>query len=114
MKTAQAEKIVNILNEIGIGISVDDIKDIDTIDELEEYLEDNNLFDVEIIYYTRAMNYLMDHDFSLQQSLELANDMGYSLDQLSSEILASLLASKNARDDFYDKRDEIERVINDE
>ena len=69
-------------------------------EDFEEYLENSNVFDVDIIYYSTAMEYLAENDASLKESLELANELGYSLDNLSSEVLASLHASNKLREDF--------------
>lgn len=113
MTNIQAEKIVKALDNIDIGVSTDDIKDIETVEELQDYLDGNGLFDVEIIYYNNAMNYLHDHDSSLNRSLELAMDMGYTIEDIDSEKLASLLASENARNDFNGLTDQIEAILED-
>tara|TARA_R110002167_G_scaffold268633_2_gene475082 strand:+ start:216 stop:518 length:303 start_codon:yes stop_codon:yes gene_type:complete len=44
----------------------------------------------EIIYYNRAMEYLSEHDFSLRDSLALADDFGFEIKNLSSETLATI------------------------
>ena len=44
----------------------------------------------EIIYYNRAIEYLSEHDWSLRESLSLANDFGFSCENLSSETLATI------------------------
>ena len=91
-----------------------DYVDIDNIDlenafeSIEEMISDNNGFDVEIIYYHNAIDYLKENDPSLRESLELASEYGFEPDKLNSEILASLLASQNVRNDFSELRDEIE------
>jgi hypothetical protein len=111
MTIKQAEKIVKALEGIDIDISVEDIKDIETFDDLDEYLADNDLFNVEIIYYSNAMEYLIENDPSLREALGLAHDMGYEPKNLNSELLASLLASENVRSDFYDLKGEIETLL---
>lgn len=105
------QKIEKLLSDIDIDVSLQD-ENIESFDELREYLEDNNYFDVEIIYYSNAMEYLTEHDNSLQESLSIASDMGYSLEHLNSETLASLLASQNVRNDFEDLENEIEDLLN--
>ena len=99
-----------------------DVKDLieDYEDNVGEELKDrlgneHEFMDVEIIYYARAMEYLTEYDTSLTYSLELANDMGYDCANLNSEILASILASENNRDDFYDTFpvDEINDFVSD-
>ena len=44
----------------------------------------------EIIYYYKAIKYLSENDASLNESLELAFDMGFSLENLNSETLATI------------------------
>ena len=88
----------------------------ESFDDLREAIQDGNGFDVEIIYYSRAMEYLIENDTSLRRSLELASEMGYEPKNLSSEILASILASENSRSEceeleterteFFDKLNE--------
>ena len=71
-----------------------------TADQIEEELQDNGFFDVEIIYYANAIDYLKEHDTSLNESLEIAAEYGYITEDLNSELLASLLASRNKKEDF--------------
>lgn len=92
-------------------ISLDDIDETTTFEALTEIIENNNGFDVEIIYYSRAIEYLVNNDASLKESLELANDMGLTIDNLSSEVLASLLASQNCRNEWQDLENEIESFL---
>lgn len=82
--------------------------EVNSFEDVEQAIECANGFDVEIIYYATAMNYLIENDPSLRESLELANNFGYSLKNLNSELLASLLASQNCRDEFYMLKDKIE------
>jgi uncharacterized protein YhbP (UPF0306 family) len=44
----------------------------------------------EIIYYGVAMNYLIDNDCSLVDSITSAHDMGCSLENINSEVLATI------------------------
>src|SRR6056300_1654828 len=74
----------------------------DCYQALSELLDEGGFFDIEIIYYARAMEYLSENDPSLKDSLEIASEMGYTPDNLSSEVLASLLASRLERDRFYE------------
>ena len=97
----------------GIGIDFYDYEDIETIDNLNDELEDNNNFDVEIIYYSNAIDYLRENDESLQESIQIALEYGYTLESVNSELLASLLASKQTREDYYNIQDDIEEVIDD-
>lgn len=80
-----------------------------TFEELEEYIMDNNGFDVDIIYYSNAINILKEEDPSLKESIGLALELGFDLADINSELLASLLASKKVREDFYSYSTEIEQ-----
>ena len=79
-----------------------------SFDELWEILEDQRAFDVEIIYYSSAIKYLQENDPSLRESLDIAHEYGMGVEHLNSETLASLLASRNCRDEFYSYQTEIE------
>jgi len=89
----------------------DDIEDINDSDDLYNDLDNNEAFNIDIIYYNRAMEYLSENDFSLSESIQIAVDMGYSLEDINSETLASLHASQKARDDFWDITDEINEIL---
>jgi len=108
-------KIKDFLSDLNTEIDVLNYVDIDNIDLLHpfdsicEMIEDNNGFDIEIIYYSNAIDFLAEHDPSLQESLEIASEYGFEVGSLNSGILASLLASKLVRDEFY----ELESEIND-
>lgn len=81
--------------------------------QLYDELRDNGFFDVEIIYYSTAMKYLIEHDTSLSESLELAAEMGCTLENLNSESLASLHASRKKANDFWEYvAPELDKIIN--
>jgi len=100
------EFLANLDTTIDI-LSMVNAEDINSFDDLYEALENNNGFDVEIIYYASAMDYLRMHDSSLKCSLEIAEEYGFSLSSISSEVLASLLASSVCRDEFMELKSEI-------
>ncbi len=78
----------------------DELGDYDS-HQLYDELQDNGFFNVEIIYYHKAMDYLREKDCSLSESLELAAEMGFTFEHLNSEALASLHASRHREDDFW-------------
>jgi len=93
----------------------DNFKELDqenAFDSLQGLLEDNQAFDIEIIYHSVAMKYLAKNDPSLRDSLELAQELGYQPKDLSSETLASLHASSVARDEFQEFEAEINEFFN--
>ncbi|HEY6143693.1 MAG TPA: hypothetical protein VIV55_09815 [Flavobacterium sp.] len=114
------DKISAFLNEINVeNIDVNYCVDIDEInfenafDSVYKMIDDNNGFTVEIIYYSNAIEYLKNNDASLQASLSLASEYGYTLDNLSSETLASILATNNARNEFSELEYEFEKFFDD-
>lgn len=102
------EKFFRTLDIQGIDLPYFlDIEDVTDYASATEMLEDKSAFDVEVIYYHDAMEYLMENDNSLRLSIELAEDMGFEIGSVNSEMLASLLKSQKAREDWYDAEEEI-------
>ena len=81
-------------------LTEDDLDDMEDFDDLFELLRDDGAFNIEIIYYNKAIKYLEENDPSLTESLNIANDCGYKTCDLNSEMLASLLASQQAEEEF--------------
>ena len=107
----RVDKIEEFLGNLDTTIdilSMVNAEDINSYDDLYEALENNNGFDVEIIYYASAMDYLRMHDSSLRCSIEIAEEYGYTLSSINSELLASLLASSVCRDEFMELKSEID------
>ena len=107
----RVDKIEEFLGNLDTTIdilSMVNAEDINSFDDLYEALENNNGFDVEIIYYASAMEYLRMHDSSLRCSLDIAEEYGYTLSSINSELLASLLASSVCRDEFMELKSEID------
>lgn len=93
-------------------VNIEDIDYSDAFESIFEMINDNGGFEIEIIYYSNAIEYLKRKDNSLFESIEIANEYGYSLEHINSELLASLLASKNCMNDFVDYKDEINEFFN--
>lgn len=112
MKTKD-EKIIEFLSDLDTEIDVPYMVNIGNIDFDNAYdsiynmIEYSNGFDIEIIYYSRAIEYLSENDASLRESLAIAGEMGYDTENLNSEILASILASQNVREEFSELENEI-------
>ena len=68
----------------------DEIVKFDTQDQAVQYCQDQ-----EIIYYSRAIEYLAENDASLVDSLALAYEHGCTIDNLNSESLATILYQHN-------------------
>ena len=70
--------------------------------EIYEELREQNYFDVDIIYYSVAMDYLREDDPALCESLEIAAEYGYKIENINSELLASLHASRKKENHFLE------------
>lgn len=92
-------------------LTEDELDWIEDFDDLMDILRKDGAFDVEIIYYHKAMKYLQENDPSLTESLNIANDYGYKTCDLNSEMLASLLASQQAEEEFYDYSAQISELL---
>ncbi len=99
------------MNNLDIMYHVD-ADEVNSFDDVYEAIENDRGFEVEIIYYTNAMEYLMERDPSLRESLEIAHEYGYTTDNLNSELLASLLASKECREEFMEYENMITEFFN--
>lgn len=109
------DEIELFLNKIGDEVDIDmsciDIEQIDITDafsSIKVQLLDNNAFEQEVIYYSNAMEYLTENDNSLRESLEIADDLGITTNNLNSEVLASLLKTRKCEEAF----DQYETEIN--
>ena len=94
-------------------ITEDDIEyeGIAVAEDLHEALHDKGAFNIDVIYYSKAMEYLTENDNSLTESLEIASELGYTTENLNSEILASLLASHKAMSNYWDIGPEIDELL---
>jgi hypothetical protein len=88
--------------------------EINDVEELEERIQER-IQEVEIIYYSTAIKLLMEHDQSLCDSLEIANEYGYTTDKLNSELLATLLIQSMLTSQLGDFINEVENeeIFND-
>jgi predicted nucleic acid-binding Zn-ribbon protein len=114
MGTTLKNKIETFLKSLNIdNLEITDFIDIENIDlnnpieSIYDQIDDNGGFNIDIIYYSNAIQYLQKNDPSLNESLNLAAELCYEVKNLNSEILASLLASQNVRNDFYDAESKI-------
>jgi intracellular sulfur oxidation DsrE/DsrF family protein len=99
------------MNHIDIMYHVD-ADEVNSFDDVYEAIDNDRGFEVEVIYYTTAMEYLMERDPSLRESLEIAEEYGYTPSNITSEVLASLLTSRECREEFMSYEDEITEFFN--
>ncbi len=113
MKEKTATELQDFLmEEFEIDIDTDTLKEFEDADDLECYIQDECLLDVEVIYYAKAMDILSEYDNSLNECLSIANEYGYTLDNLNSETLASLLMTDRNKAHYHDMSSEIEEFFN--
>ena len=119
METTLKTQIETFLKSLNIeDLEIMDYVDIEDIDlnnayeSIYDMLDERSAFDIDIIYYGNAMEYLKEKDASLIESLTLAEELGYQISDCNSEFLASLLATENARIDFQDKETDITNFFN--
>lgn len=109
MKSKIENFLANLKTEIDLLslVDIDNIDHANAFDSICDMIEDNNGFDIDVIYYTNAIDYLREYDPSLRKSLAIAYDRGFTADNLNSEVLASLLKTENVKNDFYSLKDDI-------
>lgn len=86
-------------------------EDFESADELIESLREE-INEDEVIYYSNAIKYLSENDCSLRESLELADELGYEVKNINSELLATLLQQKNMNEELDGLVGEIEEIFN--
>jgi len=105
------EKLETLNIDIDFSYLAPLIEDVETYDDITYVLDANDSLNVDIIYYSTAMEYLSDNDSSLTESLTLAHDLGFEVSNLNSETLASIHASERQRNDWYALEDEVNQII---
>jgi len=115
----------NLQDELEIYEVFTDLNYYDNFDQFRGSDElTSELFNVEIIYSSGAIEYLSKHDASLKKSIELALEFEFKLEDINSEVLASLLKQKlnseqfekdmyDKIEEFYDVRQDIQEQIED-
>ena len=119
MKKETKDQILKVLEESNIDIEWSYYIDFDNLEidgelseQIRKQIEDSDALNVEIYYYSNAIKFLQEKDPSLTESLEIANEFGYDLENIDSELLASLLASQMLRENFSDNfpADELDEI----
>lgn len=82
-----------------------------TFGEFEEAIDTYIRESSDIIYYSKAMEFLKEHDPSLNESLGLASELGYDPSDLNSETLATLLNQQKLFEEWSELSSEIEEYF---
>ena len=107
------ERLKELVKDNNLDIDIDYIydenKDFDQLNEdVIQYINESR-----IIYYSKAIAYLSDNDASLYESLEIAKEYGYTIEDLNSELLATLLYQQNFTNEWYNISEQVEQILND-
>jgi len=99
-----------LLDELELSEIAEMIKDGERIEDIEEYIQER-INEIEVIYYSTAMDILSKEDPSLVTSLDIAKDLGYTLDRLNSELLATLLLQDICKTELAENLDAISELV---
>lgn len=111
-----AQAIKDLLwNRVGVEHDIDEsnlyagmsIDDLERMEDIEQSINEQS----DIIYYSRAIEFLSKNDPSLTDSLSLAGAFGYKQENLNSEILASILNNDMMRQEYWKCRDDIQEIL---
>lgn len=94
-------------------INFEDIDENTDFQDIYNMVDEKGGFNVEIIYYSEAIKYLSKNDPSLKESFEIAKEYGYTIDNLNSEILATIHCQNEIRDEFSELENEINEILTD-
>jgi len=106
MKINLEKVIEDFLGGINIDVDILYYFDWDSIDwedagnKLYNVIDTDSGFEFEFSHYGTAMEYLSKNDYSLTNSLQIASDLGYEVDNLNSVILASIMVSQEMKEEF--------------
>jgi phosphoenolpyruvate carboxylase len=113
----QRDRVYKFLSELNTEIEVtyfvdvNDLEvedfDIDMFETIDNIIQDSNGFDQDVVYYASAMDYLRENDPSLRESIDIASQYGYDINNINSELLASLLKTQYVINEFNELKDEI-------
>ena len=78
--------------------------------EFSDYIQER-IKEEEVIYYKNAIDFLTEEDQSLMESLEIAKDFGYSIDNINSELLATILKQERMLEEFGENEKAIIEII---
>ena len=113
MKTTETrhQQIINFLEGLNLDIDfnchLDESINIKSFEDITDALQENNALECEVIYYSEAIKYLAKNDASLNESMGLAEELGYSISNINSELLASLLKSQDLQNEWYEAETDI-------
>ena len=96
---------LSYLNDLDFDYILRECEDLEEVREMVEEL----IREKEVIYYSNAIDFLKEEDQSLQESLELAGEMGYTIENINSELLATLLTQERMIEEVDDLMELLEK-----
>lgn len=118
MKTTkqQDERIKDLFDNTNFLIELDYEYLIYNLEDLNDLENDfyQMISEHEMIYYSKCMNFLKEYDNSLCESLIIAEELGYTPKNLTSEILATLLIQRFMNDEVSEIIDELKEILEEE
>lgn len=100
-------KLKEILQGTYFEEYISDIEEMETAENVIEYLQER-ITENEVIYYSSAIKYLSENDASLKDSLSIASELGYTVENLNSESLATLLSQQKMNEELSELTSDIE------
>jgi hypothetical protein len=118
MKTTkeQDEKIQELiqntefLNKLDYDYLINNLEDLNDLEENFQEL----INEYELIYYSDCINFLKEYDPSLNGSLLIAYEYGYTPKNLNSEILATLLIQSYMNEELNEILEELNEILEEE
>ncbi len=116
MNNQKKEKIRQIaVNNDDMGISsiiLDNLEytDSETANAFIEYIQER-IYEQDIIYYHKAIDYLATNDASLNKSIEIAINLGVDIEKINSELLATILYQDTLQDELNTLTSDITNVF---
>ena len=107
---SKLEELMSDIDDVYVSDIYDDGMD---FSEFEEKVESSIQKNSDIIYYSTAMNFLMENDSSLNRSVGIAAEMGIETENINSELLASLLNNELNTEAWQEVRDDVEALFED-
>ena len=108
MKVEEKKRLEEVLK--GTIFEDYDYEEFDTADDLIDSFQER-IREEDIIYYHKAMEYLKENDSSLNESMALASEMGYTCENINSELLATLIYQQNLIEELSDLTNDIEEAF---
>ena len=96
--TKEELNTLDYLCDLDINYILEDCEDIEEVREAVIQM----IQEEEIIYYNNAIGFLKEEDQSLRESLDIAQEYGYSIENINSELLATLLSQSRMMDEVED------------